>query len=297
MPIHCDRLAHRRIGDHLGAMEWTYGHEIVSGFEGNVRNPGAVGPVEGYRASINEPYAKYFWDSIKPPAAAWAYALHLIDGPRFRLASKVAARLGGRRQEIDALIRNQVDRSRQKFQGEMLAAGLPLFLVHPIIPLMAAAAKAVGNLIVEVLVKTFSETSLTTWTIWHTALTGSDSVPISIFTLAGPRQSSPGLCRLLAGSDGRPIADDDYEYDPVERRQARYMIGESTASAAAFDDGFFDLVATSGRPLAWQEPLETNGGFRILVPHGSAASRASYISAIRCDVHLMQGPIHKRFRL
>jgi len=177
-------------------------------------------------------------------------------------------------------------------------------VVHPLLPLIAVAAKAVVDFVITKVVDMFSETTLTTWMIWHTAIMGSAQVPISVFTLSNSDWGAPGLCRVAQGLNGQPIADNDYQYKPFLERRARFMIGGSSMTPHQFDDRYLALVAASGRPLAWQEPLETNSGLRLLLPHLdrqhasnraglvedphsqlAAKSKASYISAIRAEIH------------
>src|SRR6202022_4117630 len=143
--------------------------------------------------------------------------------------------------------------------------------LNPLLGLISGAANAVVGFIVEILVRAWSERNLSTWTIWHTALIGTDQVPLSVFTLTGHDQGSPKLRRLLGkNADGAPTTDDKYEGDlhnPEQELQARFLIGSSAPGPNLFDDKYFKEVAKVGRPLAWQEPLETGSGLRILLPH------------------------------
>jgi hypothetical protein len=296
-PIRCAATAHRwRGGDRISAMEWTYGRRIFPGFEGTVRTPGpvgAIGPGGGYQKFIDDDHPGYYWDTIDAGTGGWVFALYFTEGARIRLPWKLCATLDAKQPQIDNLIGQQIDRDRGRIQdllvgvGEAagLSAGVALSAAHPVIPLMAAAAKALVRPVLAQFVKLNSDVNLTTWTIWHTTLLETRrGVPVSIFTIARSDQETPGLCRLKTDAAGQPIADDDYQYDPNIRRQARFMIGHTTLGSPNFDPRYFDLVADKGQPLAWREPLETNSGLRILVPHQAGGSKASYVSALRADV-------------
>ncbi|WAC90188.1 hypothetical protein [Mycobacterium sp. Aquia_213] len=294
-PIYCARVAHPYLfGDHVGALEATYGHKLFVGFEGNAQRPGQVGAGGGYRATIDDEHPSYYWDSLSSPTGAWAFTLHLMEGPRVRLASKIAARVEAKQEQINDLIGEQVDNSRNRIEelvgravnslpSDALAATALSAVVHPLVALIALGAKAMFKLVVARLIKVFKEVNLTTWTVWHTTITDSGRVPISIFTLARPGRRTPGLCRLKSEPTGA-VADDDYQYDPNLQRQARFMIGPTSLGTDTFSENYFKLVADKGQPLAWQEPFETNSGFRILVPHTAPGSKASYVCAIRADV-------------
>ena len=73
------------------------------------------------------------------------------------------------------------------------------------------------------------------------------------------------------------------------------MIGASVLPYGEFNDAFFDLTDCSRQPLVWREPMKTNGGFRILVPHRASGTKASYVSALRVDVQLEEHPKVYRF--
>ena len=70
------------------------------------------------------------------------------------------------------------------------------------------------------------------------------------------------------------------------------MVGASVVPMGAFNEAYNKLVfvdnpkkkVDKGGPLAWREPLQDNGGFRVLLPHQAAKSNAQYVSAIRVDV-------------
>jgi hypothetical protein len=155
---------------------------------------------------------------------------------------------------------------------------------------MATAAHAVVEVIFHFLVKTLSDTNLTTWAIWHTAVMGQQRVPISVFTLSLPGEGTPGLQYLRSGPSGELTASDDYRADPGYLSQARFMIGASEPPYGEFNDVLFDLTDRSRQPLAWREPNRTNDGFRILVPHRAPGTKASYVSALRVDVQVEERP-------
>jgi hypothetical protein len=249
----------------------------------------------GYRSSIDYTHPNYYWDTLAVPSSGLAFALSLSEGRSWRWANKVAKAIDGRRTEIGAIVGKQVQGARADIDTLLTAAKLPAFLLHPVVGLMVTAAQAVAQVICAVLVKTLSDKSLTTWAIWHTAVMGQRKVPISVFTLSLPGADTPGLQYLNPGQDpsAELTASDNYPVYPVFKRQARFMIGASEPPYGQFNDALFDLTDRSAQPpqpLAWREPLETNSGFRILVPHRAPGTKASYVSALRVDVKLETGP-------
>ena len=282
---------------------------MLTGFQGVVTGKGSVGGSGGYRLDIDANLPDDFVRSFEPQeqGQGWVYALYLIEGTRSKTVAKLVSMLPGQRRRLQEQIAKQVDRSKQRFESVLLTLGIPASLINPVVGLIAAAAQALVTVIVNQIVKRFSETSLTPWTIWHTVLMGSDRVPVSIFTIAGRDATTPPLCRLVKGTGGQWTADDKYAgYLAAEQGASRFMIGETAIPTGGIDAGWFDLAAQTGQPLAWQEPLQTRGGFRILLPHLdrsldawggerldkdrykklAAKSKKVYVSAIRADVHL-----------
>jgi hypothetical protein len=301
-PIYCARPGHR-FSNSLVALEWNYGGTMSTGFKGKVTGRGQVGEVAdggGYRDSIDDTHPNYYWDTLAVPSSGLAFALNLSEGRNCRWAYKVAEVINGRRTEIRGIVGKQVQGARAEIDTLLTAAKLPAFLLHPVVGLMVTAIQAVAQAVCAALVKTLSDKSLTTWTIWHTAVMSQRKVPISVFTLSLPGADTPGLQYLKPDQDGSTelTASDNYPEYPVFMRQARFMIGESEPPYDQFNDALFDLTDRSAQPpqpLAWREPLETNSGFRILVPHRAPGTKASYVSALRVDVKLEQGPGHYVF--
>jgi len=269
-------------GTHLGAQELTYTKTTKYSFEGRVRkDPDQVGQLEaggGYRETLTEAFPSPFYGVIGKDAMGldtglpgWAYALHLVEGPRARILTKFPHLLSRQRPKIETHISALVQRSEQRVHSVLNAAHIPLAVLHPLLGLISAAVDAVVGFIVDFLVTAWSEKNLSTWTIWHTALIGTHQVPISVFTLSSRDPGSPKMRRLLGKeADGAPITDDKYEGDhhnPEQELHARFLVGSSAPGSNLFDDRYFGAVAKVGRPLAWQEPLETGSGLRILVPH------------------------------
>jgi len=303
LPIYCAQPGHR-FSNGLVALEWTYGDTLSTGFKGKVAGRGQVGEVTdggGYRNSIDEARPNYYWDTLAVPSSGLAFALSLSEGRSWRWANKVAEAIAGGRTEIRGIVGKQVQGARADIDTLLTAAKLPAFLLHPIVGLMVTAAQAVAQAVCAALVKTLSDKSLTTWAIWHTAVMGQRKVPISVFTLSVPgADTTPGLQYLNPHQDrsAELTASDNYPEYPVFMRQARFMIGASEPPYGEFNDALFDLTDRSAQPpqpLAWREPLETNSGFRILVPHRAPGTKASYVSALRVDVKLEQGPAHYVF--
>jgi hypothetical protein len=299
-PIHCVRLGHPFWDDRLTAVELPYGQAVIESFSGKVEAPGAVGvgPHGSSEFPIDEDpiYVSKYFDTIRAPTRAWSYTLHMTEGPGYRRASRLAGVLRAHSDEISDLVRMQVERTKDRVESYIKEAGnaaggaaavLATALAPCVIPLAAAAAKAVVTLMVSKLVTVLKEKNHTAWTIWHTTVMAAERVPISIFTLACPGQLSPGLCRLKTDPHQPPSADENYEFDPNERRQARFMVGPSKETKTQIDQDYFDLAAKMGQPIAWQEPYETNSGFRVLLPHRAQESKASYVSAISADVRLL----------
>lgn len=328
VPIYCARRGHRWVsgGTHLGAHELTYTGSAESSFEGRVRNDmnfvGQLGEGGGYRVSLSEQSPSPFYGVIGRDAmgldtglSGWGYALHLVEGPEARILTKMPRVLRRQRHKLEDHVGALIKRSEQRVHNALAAAHIPLTLVHPLLGLITAAANAIIGFIVDFLAKAWSEVDLSTWTVWHTALIGTDQVPISVFTLGGRDAGSPKLRRLVGReTDGTPITDDRYEGDdhnPEHALYARFLIGCSSPGSDLFDEKLLIAVARFGRPLAWQEPLETGSGLRVLVPHldrpmdatdrtGRAArarsgdegvaglSKVMYVSAIRADVRMAQ---------
>lgn len=293
-PIYCAHLAHPNMKDRITAAEYTYGTSIESSFDGNIEHEGSV-VHRGYRPDINEPHLQYFWSTIAPPVRSWAYTLHLNEGPKFRLRSMASAQeiLMAHRDDIGKAVQSAVKNSSDRIEGlakptlqslmGVAGAAAAIPFIHTLIPLAAAAAAAVVKFIVDKIVKATNGGNLTTWTIGHTVVTGSEWVPLSIFTLA--HSGPPGLCRLTFDTTGKPQAS-DYAVYPDEFRRARFMLGWTNDPKAQFDPAYFGLVAKTGRPLAWREPWEDKSGFRILLPHTRIGSGAMYVTAVRADVRL-----------
>ena len=293
-PIYCARPGwHRRL-DRLAALEWTYRGTVSTGFNGELAGRGPVGVVTaggGYRDSIDDLKLNRYWDTLSVPSTGLAFGLSLSEGLALRWASKVAKALEGRRADIEGIIGKQVGGARARIDTLLAAAKIGTFFIHPVVGLMVTAAHAVVEAIFDCLVKTLSVKNLTTWGIWHTAVMGQRHVPISVFTLSSPGAGTPGLQYLRAGKDpAELIASDDYGADPGYLSQARFMIGASELPHGQFNDAFFDLTDRSRQPLVWREPMTTNGGFRILVPHRASGTKASYVSALRVDVQLEERP-------
>jgi hypothetical protein len=326
-PIYCARRGHRWIsgGTHLRAMELTYTAAMSNdSFVGRVHMAGQqvahAGVGGGYRDTLTEAFPPPFYGVIgkndmglDTGLSGWSYGLHLVEGPGAQILTKLPAALSRQQRHAEAHIGALVQRSAQRVRGVLTAANISLTVLNPLLGIIKAAADAVVGFIVHVLVKAWSEQHLSTWTIWHTALIGTKQVPISVFTLTGRDEASPKLRRLLGkNADGTPKTDDKYLGDfhnPEQELQARFLIGSSAPGPNLFDDRYFGEVAKIGRPLVWQEPLETGSGLRILLPHldrpmdgtdrassAAAAKRGDegmaalakimYVSAIRADVGL-----------
>jgi hypothetical protein len=290
-PLYCARLAHPTMKDRISAAEYTYGTAITSSFDENIRQEGAV--VGGYRHDIDYPRVEYFWSTVTQGVMSRTYAIHVNEGPRFRFRGMKSAQevLIAHRDDIAAAAQNAVNSSRDQIEERApavlesvmgagaAAAAVPF--VHTLIPLVAAVAGAVVKFIVGRVAKALNGGDLTTWTVGHTIVTGSEWVPLSVFTLS--HSGPPALCRLTFDSAGKPQAS-DYDVYPDEYRRSRFMLGVTNDSSAHFDTGYFDVVAKRGRPLAWSDPSENNSGFRILLPHTRPGSGAVYVTAIRADV-------------
>lgn len=286
-PISCAR---RRfwVSDRLVAQEWTYRGHVRTGFDGEVKGRGPVGTVTpggGYRETIDEPKAEYYWDTLYEVSTGLAFTLSLSEGRTWRWANKVARALDAKGEDIKDKVDGHVKAAQADIVARLTAAHAPALLLHPVIGLMATAARAVVNLIFKFLVKSLGDKTLTSWAIWHTAVMGQKCVPISVFTLSRSGESNPQL-HYIEHNQGKFTASDDYENYPGFMDEARYMIGASELPKAGFNAGFFDLTERSGHPVIWRDPMESNGGFRILVPHRTSGSKASYVSALRVDVQV-----------
>lgn len=312
-PIYCVRPGHRELGTQLHACEYTYYPQAMAGFNGRVKGAGPVGVDGGYRKDpgldINDQLPDYFVRSFESNTAAqgWVYALYLTEGSRARTIAKLVARLPGQSERVGRMVAEQVTQSQQRLTTVMTSLQIPKGFIDPLTSLIALAAKALVPLLVRELAKRFRESRLTPWTIWHTVLIGSERVPVSIFTLTGRDAAlTPPLCRLVKGPGGEWSADDRYDGSfAAEQGAARFMIGQTQIPTTGIDAEWFDVAARSGQPLAWQDPLESRGGFRVLLPHLerdlsahddelhadryrklAAKSKPMYLSAVRADVHL-----------
>lgn len=295
-PIYCAKPGHRVL-DRLVALEWTYRGTVSTGFNGKVAGRGNVGvaTVGGdYRDSIDKLRVNRYWDTLNVPSSGLAFGLSLSEGLAWRWASKVAKTLEGRRTDIDGITDKEIGGARTRIDALLTAAQIPASFIHPVVGLMVAAARAVVKVIVDFLVETLSVKNLTTWAIWHTAVMGQRHVPISVFTLSLPGAGTPGLQYIRSSQDPSVgfTASDDYGADPGYLSQARFMIGASELPSGQFNDAFFDLTDRSRQPLVWREPMQTNGGFRILVPHRASGTKASYVSALRVDVNVEERRDH-----
>lgn len=313
-PIYCVRPGHRELGTQLHAREYTYFPQAMTGFKGRVTGAGPVGVDGGYRKDpgldINEQLPHYFVRSFESNTAAqgWVYALYLTEGSRARTIAKLVALLPGQSERVGRKVAEQIGQSQQRFTSVMTSLQIPAAFINPLISLIALAAQALVPLLVKELAKRFRESRLTPWTIWHTVLMGSERVPVSIFTLTGrDSATTPPLCRLMKSPGGEWSADDRYDGSfAAEQAAARFMIGQTQIPTTGIDAAWFDVAAQSGQPLAWQDPLESRGGFRVLLPHLerdlsaqddelhdadryrklAAKSKPMYLSAVRADVHL-----------
>jgi hypothetical protein len=310
MPIQCTRHARYPFGTRLDAVELTYLPTTRSGLSTWVRGNSVGHETTGYRKSIDVHYPQGFWGAIDESTAGWAYGLSLVEGPRSVLVHKVVSLFQGKQGAIDGVVAAGVEASKDRFIEVLNWANIPLAVGHPLLPLIKSAVTTLIKFLTTVVVKALSERVLTTWTVWHSVVMGSHGVPISVFMLERPDGLSPELSRLDKNGD-KPVPDNNYQYNPSLESRARFMIGRSVIEDLAFDNDYFGLVATSGQPLAWKEPLETNSGFRVLVPHldrqltsnresrdilaegGShpnkvlaRKSKSVYVSALRADVYL-----------
>jgi hypothetical protein len=293
-PIYCARPGHRVL-DRLVALEWTYRGTVLTGFNGKVVGRGHVGKVTAggdYRDSIDSFQVNRYWDTLHVPSTGLAFGLSLSEGLAWRWASKVAKVLEGRRTDIEGIISKEIGGAKARIDTLLTAAQIPASFIHPVVGLMVTAARAVVKVIFNFLVETLSVKNLTTWAIWHTAVMGQRHVPISVFTLSLPGAGTPGLQYIRSSQDPSAgfTASDDYGADPGYLSQARFMIGASELPYGEFNDAFFDLTERSRQPLVWRAPMKTNGGFRILVPHRASGTKASYVSALRVDVHVEERP-------
>ena len=255
--------------------------------------PSARGPVEnGYRNSIADERVNYYWDNVYSPTTALGFAVHLTEGRRSRFAAKVGAILARNKQTIEEIIGEQIRLANASVLDAVQRVNVPDFVAGSVVGLVVAAVKAVATAVADALAKAFSDVQLTTWLVYHTVVMDDRNVPVSMFTLSLPGTATPRLQYLRHAVSGQPELSDDYSSDPGNRRQARFMIGESTTSQSDFDLRLWDLTAESGQPLAWREPRETNSGLRLLLPHYAEDRKASYVSAIRAEIHLEQ-PVPK----
>ncbi|WGI32075.1 hypothetical protein QDT91_23190 [Mycolicibacterium aubagnense] len=296
-PIYCANLAHSVVRDRISVAEFTYGQLLADSFKGKVFSTGPVGDPttidpkqkEGYRPTIDDLDVEYFWSTARPPINSWTYTIHLTAGTQFQRASTTAAKLlEDHRASISSEVHARVTSSSGDIDTVMApiltAVGIGAAVVNPVmhvvVSLAAAAAAAVVTFIVDKVIKGLRGSNLTTWTIGHTVVTGTKWVPLSIFTVA--HAGTPNLC-CLTDNGGVPRVS-DYPYDQDIWRKARFMLGETDDAATTFNSDYFNLVADDGRPVAWHDPQDTNGGFRILLPHVQTDSTAKYISAVRADI-------------
>ena len=157
-PIYCARRAHWGWGAHLGALELSYGQTMVPGFEGRVRKGGEqvgqVGLGGGYREDLDKAFPSPFYGVIGTDSmgidssgvSGWAFALHLIEGPRREMWSRAAGLLSRRRPQITAQVDALVQRAEQNVHGVLQKAHIPVSLVHPLSGLISAAAKGIVKL-------------------------------------------------------------------------------------------------------------------------------------------------------
>jgi hypothetical protein len=311
VPIDCARLANRVWpNDLLGVGELSYGRTLRETFTGRVHAPGPVGgsglnggvPVtidnehrNGYDPGINDLRVKDFYRNwTQPGVNSWVYTLHVTDG-YLQWANNVAAKqLEAHRDEITSKVREKATQAATEIAEDVaprlqealgVAAITANNMLHPLVPLAAAAAAAVVGMVVDKVVSVLASKQLTTWSIGHTVVTDSRMVPLSIFTLSRSGDVTK-LCKLATGNAGEPTLSRDYANSDVEE-QARFMLGTTVLnemSAPRFDPRYFALVAEAGEPLAWHDPHKVRGGFRVLLPHSRPGSKAMYVSAVCADV-------------
>lgn len=305
VPIECARLARRHLHDRLSVAEFAYGDSLRKSFTGKVHRPGPVGrgPVggptlktdpdhkDGYDPDINALRTRYFhrrW--TQPGVMSWVYTMHVTEGPQFQRAANAAAKMLEQHRteisnEVRARVKSSTDQIKTLVAPTLTALGVTAVAVtsvmHPLVPLAAAAASAVIKIVVDRIIKALKGSNLTTWSIGHTVVTDSDWVPLSIFTLS--HDGPPNLCGLTAGDDAEPQLFSDYSDSDVFGR-ARFMLGTTEEATGQFDHAYFDLVANANDPLAWHDPWKTRGGFRVLLPHSRTGSDAMYVSAVCADV-------------
>jgi hypothetical protein len=309
VPIDCARLAHTwRPHDLLGVAELSYGQSLRKTFTGRVHAPGPVGggpaggiPVKideehrsGYDPEINDQRVEDFYRNWTLPGVnSWVYTLHVTEG-YLQWANNVAAKqLEKHRDDITKAAREKATEAAKDIAKDVtpkLATALGVSaitasnILHPLVPLAAAAAAAVIGIVVDKIVGALTSKKLTTWSIGHTVVTDSKMVPLSIFTLSHKGETK--LCELATSKSGKQKLSRDYADSEVFER-ARFMLGTTTLNemdAGTFDLKYFDLVAEGNEPLAWHNPYKTRGGFRVLLPHSRSGSKVMYVSAVCADV-------------
>jgi len=299
-PVDCASLAHPVLRDRVSVAEFTYGQLLADSFKGKVLEPGPVGDPRkidlkqktGYRKDIDALDVEFFWSSARPPVNSWSYTIHVTEGTQFQRASETAAKLlEDHRAKISSEVESRVKSASEEIKPlitpVLASIGVAATVANPIMSgvavLAAAAASGVVKFVVDKVIKGLRGSNLTTWTIGHTVVIGSEWVPLSVFTLA--HAGTPNLCRLTTDAGGRPQAS-DYPYDQDLWRKARFMLGVTDDKATSFDHRYFAVVADKGRPLAWHDPRETRGGFRVLLPHTGINSTGKYVTAVRADIRL-----------
>jgi hypothetical protein len=157
--------------------------------------------------------------------------------------------------------------------------------------LTKALSPIIQEKLTSALTNAFGESELTDWFIVHSTfyVKGADLNPLSVFVLHAPKRSDLLLHQNVPSGRGRwPTMDTDYQRTRGGHyrvwQQSRFMKGPSMLPPGPCPRHLWEEVSKRGQPVAWTEPQDDQGGFRVLVPHLEEGGDCHYVSALRADV-------------
>lgn len=306
--IYCSRP--RRRADRVSVSERTYLGELDRSLEQTGVRRGYVDP-RWLRPSINEERVDGYWAHIAG-TRSFGFSLHVDVGHRRKFFDRVATTLEENSQLIDESIRIALGAASTAAAAALAAVAGPVsFVALPVMQIAASFARAFLERLQVWLTKALGDSTLTTWVIYQTVIVDDSGVPLTTFVLTRPDGGVANLYQAVDMGTGSVEASIQYQNEPEFHRNARFMVGESSAPYGLFDEGLWDLTfderlwnSTVLRPLAapisWTTATTDNSGFRLVLPHTSEECDARYVSAIRAetrfevDPYFGPGPVVKR---